>query len=90
MNIEQELKEIKELALNNSKDIKENRTDITRNFEGVKNNSIALEILKEYKEEIKQLHNEKERQHDTIKKLFRVIVMLIISIIVLGLHHLIG
>lgn len=32
MNIEQELKEIKELALNNSKGIKENRADITKKF----------------------------------------------------------
>lgn len=88
--MEEELKEIKEIALKNEKAIQDNKVDIRTNFEKIQNNSIALEILKEYKEEIKQLHNEKERQHDTIKKLFRIIIMLIICIIVLGLHHLLG
>lgn len=88
--MEEELKEIKEIALNNSKELKEHAKRIDTNFERIQNNSMALEILKEYKEEIKQLHVEKERQHDIIRKLYRVILLLITCIIVLGLHHLIG
>lgn len=88
--MEEELKEIKEIALNNSKELKEHAKRIDTNFEKIQNNSMALEILKEYKEEIKQLHAEKERQHDIIRKLYRVILLLITCIIVLGLHHLIG
>jgi leucyl-tRNA synthetase len=88
--MEEELKEIKEIALNNSKELKEHAKKIDTNFERIQYNSMALEILKEYKEEIKQLHAEKERQHDIIRKLYRVILLLITCIIVLGLHHLIG
>lgn len=88
--MEEELREIKEIALNNSKELKEHAKRIDTNFERIQNNSMALEILKEYKEEIKQLHVEKERQHDIIRKLYRVILLLITCIIVLGLHHLIG
>ena len=95
--MEIELKEIKELALNNARAIEEHNSKfeeqnqkILANFEKAKNNSIALEILKEYKEEIKQLHNEKERQHEIIKKLYRIIVLLIICILILGLYHFLG
>ena len=90
MDVEKELKEIKELALNNSKKLEEHTKRIDINFEKATNNSIALEILKEYKEEIKQLHNEKDRQYNILKRLCIVIVMLIVAIIVLGLHHFIG
>lgn len=76
--MEQELQEIKQLAINNSKAIQENRDDINKNFANIQNNSIALEILKDYKEEINKLHNEKERQHDTIKRLIRAIIFLCI------------
>ena len=61
--MEEELKEIREIALNNAKKLEEHTKRIDINFEKATNNSIALDILKEFKEEIKQLHTEKEKSH---------------------------
>lgn len=47
--MEQELKEIKELALNNSKAIKENRQNI-------KDNAYGIEILRDYKKTCNRLY----------------------------------
>ena len=60
--MEDELKEIKEIALKNEKALEEhnckieaNNKKIMENFANIQNNSIALEILKDYKSENKRL-----------------------------------
>lgn len=74
--MEEELKEIKELALNNAKAIQENKDNIDKNFEKIQQNAYGLDILRDYKE--------------TSKKLYILVLLLTIAIIVLGLHHLLG
>ena len=66
--MEQELKEIKELALNNSKAILENSSKI-------QDNAYGIEILRDYKK--------------TCNRLYALVLLLIITIIILGLHHLV-
>lgn len=80
--MEEELKEIKELALNNAKAIEQHNSKfeeqnekILANFEKATNNSMAIDILRDFKDEIKTLHNEKERQYDTIKRLMKILVI---------------
>jgi len=74
--MEEELKEIKELALNNAKAIQENKDNIDKNFEKIQQNAYGLDILRDYK--------------NTSKRLYILVLLLVIAIIVLGLHHLIG
>ena len=74
--MEEELKEIKELALNNAKAIQENKDNIDKNFEKIQQNAYGLDILRDYKK--------------VSKRLYILVLLLIIAIIVLGLHHLIG
>lgn len=74
--MEEELREIKELALNNAKAIQENKDNIDKNFEKIQQNAYGLDILRDYKK--------------VSKKLYILVLLLIIAIIVLGLHHLIG
>ena len=74
--MEDELKEIKELALNNAKAIQENKDNIDKNFEKIQQNAYGLDILRDYKK--------------VSKRLYILVLLLIIAIIVLGLHHLIG
>jgi len=49
--MEQEIKEIRELAERNNEMIKENKKDIDSNFERINQNKYALDILKDYKRE---------------------------------------
>ena len=56
--------------------IDNNAKKIENNFEKIQQNSCALEILKDYKTET--------------KRLYRIILLLICAIIILGIHHLIG
>ena len=74
MNVEEELKEIKELALNNASAIKKNTERIDTNFEKIQQNAYGLDILRDYKK--------------TSRRLYLIVVLLIIAIIILGLHHL--
>lgn len=74
--MEEELREIKELALNNAKAIQENKDNIDKNFEKIQQNAYGLDILRDYKK--------------VSKRLYILVLLLIIAIIVLGLHHLIG
>ena len=71
--LKKELDEIKQLALNNSNSIKENKDDITKNFDKIQENAYGLEILKDYKK--------------TSQRLYIIVLLLLIAIIVLGLHH---
>ena len=73
--MENELKEIKEIALKNTKAIQENREDINKNFEKIQANSYGLEILRDYKK--------------TSQRLYLLVLLLIVAIIILGLHHLV-
>ena len=73
--MDKELKEIKKLALENAKAIKENRDNINKNFDKIQENAYGLEILKDYKK--------------TSQRLYLLVLLLIIAIIILGLHHLI-
>lgn len=75
MDIEKELQEIKELALNNSKEIKTNTEKIENNIDKIQENAYGIEILRDYKR--------------TNKRLYIVVILLIVAIIILGLHHLI-
>ena len=74
--MEEELKEIKELALNNAKAIQENKDNIDKNFEKIQQNAYGLDILRDYKK--------------VSQRLYILVLLLAIAIIVLGLHHLIG
>ena len=73
--MEQELQEIKEIALKNEKAIQENRENINKNFEKIQANSYGLEILRDYKK--------------TSQRLYLLVILLIVAIIILGLHHLV-
>lgn len=73
--MENELKEIKEIALKNTKAIQENKEDIKKNFEKIQANSYGLEILRDYKK--------------TSQRLYLLVLLLIVAIIILGLHHLV-
>ena len=73
--MEEELKEIKELALNNAKAIQENKDNIDKNFDKIQENAYGLEILRDYKK--------------TNQRLYLLVLLLTIAIIILGLHHLI-
>jgi len=74
--MENELKEIKEIALKNEKAIQENKDNIDKNFEKIRQNAYGLDILKDYKK--------------TSQRLYILVLLLVIAIIVLGLHHLLG
>ena len=73
--MDKELKEIKKLALENAKAIKENKDNINKNFDKIQENAYGLEILRDYKK--------------TSQRLYLLVLLLIIAIIILGLHHLI-
>ena len=73
--MDQEFEELKKLALDNQKAIQENRENINKNFEKIQANSYGLEILRDYK--------------NTSKRLYLLVILLIVAIIILGLHHLV-
>lgn len=69
--MEEELKQIKELAQNNARAIENNAKRIDDNFGKINNNSYALEILKDYK-------NGEERLYKIVRAIIKVLVFTIL------------
>ena len=72
-----ELEELVKKIDTNLEKINKNAEKIETNFKQIQNNSFALDILKDYKNESTKLYSENSKLHDVIKRLFWVIIIIV-------------
>lgn len=76
------IEELEKKLEQNSKHIIENSNRIESNLSKIQENSYALEILKDYKQEVERLHEDNSNLTKTMYILLAIIVILSIGIVI--------
>lgn len=76
------LEELEMKISKNAEDIISNSNRIENNLSKIQENSYALEILKDYKQEIEKLHDDNSKLTKMIYTLLIIIVILSIGIVI--------
>jgi cobalamin biosynthesis Co2+ chelatase CbiK len=87
--MEEEIKEIRQIALENKKAIQEHTENIKESFEKIEQNSFVLDIIKDYKNEIDTLKDIVKTNKKTIKIMLGILIFMLILLGVVCYHHLI-
>lgn len=85
--MEKEIKEIRQIALENKKAIQENTENIKESFEKIEQNSFVLDIIKDYKNEIDTLKDIVKTNKKTIKIMLGIVVFMLILLGIICYHH---
>ena len=85
--MEKEIKEIRQIALENKKAIQENAENIKESFEKIEQNTFVVEIIKDYKNEIDTLKDIVKTNKKTIKIMLGILVFMLILLGIICYHH---
>ena len=85
--MEKEIKEIRQIALENKKAIQENKEDIRNNFEKINQSTFVVEIIGDYKKEVEMLKDIVNTNKKTIKIMLGILVFMLILLGIICYHH---
>lgn len=85
--IQEEIKEIHKVALQNQQSTQTNANDIRESFKRIDQNTFVLDIIKDYKNEIDTLKDIVKTNKKTIKFMLIILAVMVTILAFICVHH---